>query len=514
MIIDDRSYDVLIIGSGAGGGTLAGALAASGRSVLLLERGGVMALADQNVADVDLFRKDRYHPGEQWFGPDGDPFSPQTVYAIGGNTKIWGGVLERMREREFGPLALQEGPLPSWELSYADVAPYYDRAEALYRVHGQAGSDPTAPPRSGPFPQQPRPLDPLMAELRGALERAGTHPHPLPLSWSTSPLDPTGDAELFGVDLARATAEARADASASAAVTVRERARVRRLHVSPSGREVRGVEAEIDGQRWLFSAQLVVLAAGAINSAEILLRSANDRHPQGLANGSGQVGRNLMKPQLTAILQRAAAPSSGREARCLGVHDFYWGDSNVSFPLGTIQSGGGVLQDPLFAESPPVLSLVTRLLPSAVLERLAGRSICWWASSPVRPDPANRVTLRGESLQIDYTANNREAHDRLVYRWLDTLEAVEADPLNTVVQPFPIHPRGEAPLSAIGQVCGTCRMGSDPTSSVVNLQGQCHELANLYIADASTFPSCPAVGIGLTVIAQALRLADHVQALI
>ncbi len=501
MIIDDRSYDVIIIGSGAGGGTLAGALAAGGRSVLLLERGGVMALADQNVADVDLFRTDRYHPGEPWFGPDGDPFAPQTLYTIGGNTKIWGGVLERMREREFGPLALQEGPVPDWGLRYADLAPYYERAEALYRVHGQAGSDPTAPPRSGAYPLAPRPLDPLMAELRDALERAGTHPHPLPLSWSTSPLDPTGDAELFGVDLARD----------STAVTVRPGARVRQLHVSPSGREVRGVEAEIEGQRWLFSGQLVVLAAGAINTAELLLRSASDSHPQGLANGSGQVGRNLMKPQLTAILQRSAAASSGREARCLGVHDYYWGDRNVAFPLGTIQSGGGVLQDPLFAESPPVLSLVTRLLPNAVLERLAGRSICWWASSPVRPDPANRVTLRGESLQIDYTANNREAHERLVYRWLDTLQTVEADPLNRVVQPFPIHPRGEAPLSAIGQVCGTCRMGSDPAGAVVDLQGRSHQVANLYLADASTFPSCPAVGLGLTVIAQALRLADHLQ---
>ena len=502
MIIDDRHYDVIVIGSGAGGGTLAGQLAASGRTVLLLERGGSMPLADQNVADVDLFRKDRYHPGEQWFGTDGDPFSPQTIYALGGNTKIWGGVLERMREREFAAVPLQEGTVPGWELTYGDLAPYYERAEALYRVHGKAGVDPTEPPRNGDYPFQPKPIEPFMQELRSCLERQGTHPYDLPLSWSESAADPSGDAELFGVDPARQ----------AATVTVRERTRVRRLHVNPSGHEVRGVEAEIDGNTWLFSADAVVLAAGAINSAEILLRSATEHHSRGLANGSDQVGRNLMKPQLTSVIQLAAAANSGRYGRSLGITDYYWGDQNVSFPLGSIASGGGVLQDALFAESPPVLSLVTKLMPSFGLEQLASRSVVWWATSAVRPDPHNRLTLRGNHLQIHYLPNNREAHDRLVYRWIDTLKQVEADPLCQVVKPAPTHPRGEAPLTVMGSVCGTCRMGSNPATSVVDLQGRCHELTNLWIADASVFPSCPSVPIGLTVIANALRIGDHLLA--
>jgi choline dehydrogenase-like flavoprotein len=500
MIIDDQHYDVIVIGSGAGGGTLVGQLAASGRRVLLLERGGAMALADQNVADVDLFRKDRYHPGEMWFGPDGDPFNPQTIYALGGNSKIWGAVLERMREREFAGEPLQEGPVPAWEVSYHELAPYYERAEQLYRVHGRSGADPNGPPRQADYPLPPRPIEPFLEDLRAALQRHGTHPYDLPLSWSEQAEDPSGDAEVFGV----------APARREATVTVRERARVRCLHVNPSGREVRGVEAEIDGQAWLFSAHQVVLAAGAINTAEILLRSASDQHSRGLANGSDQVGRNLMKPQLTAILQLATAPNSGRYPRSLGVSDYSWGDRNVSFPLGTIQSGGGVLQDALFAESPPVLSLITKLLPGFGLNRLASRSISWWAMSAVRPDPENRVTLRGASLQIQYLPNNREAHDRLVYRWMDTLQKVEEDPACTVVKTAPIRPRGEAPLSAMGQVCGTCRMGSDPATSVVDRQGRCHELTNLWIADASVFPSCPSVGIGLTVIANALRISEAV----
>jgi len=502
MIIDDQHYDVIVVGSGPAGSTLVRQLGLAGRKVLLLERGRSMPLQDQNVADVDLFRKYRYHPGEQWFGSDGDPFPPQMVYALGGNSKIWGGVLERLREREFEGLPLQEGNSPDWELRYGDLAPWYDKAEDLYRVHGRRGVDPSEPKRHSEYPHAPRPIEPFMEEVRLGLQRQSLHPYDLPLSWSESAQDPSGDAERFGLD----------PIAGQAGVTLRTGAAVTALHVSPSGHEVRGVEALIDGQSWLFQGHHVVLAAGAINSAVILLRSVNERHPRGLGNGSDQVGRNLMKPQLTSILQLAAASNSGRYSRSLAVSDFLWGDVNVSFPLGMIQNGGGVLQDPLFAESPPVLSLVTRLLPDFGLEQLAARSISWWASSPVRPDTHNRVSLRGDRLQITYQPNNREAHDRLVYRWIDVLKALEADPLTQVVTPAPTHPRGEAPLSVLGYACGTCRMGSNPATSVVDLEGRSHEIANLSIADASILPGCPTVGPGLTLIALALRLADRLVA--
>ena len=502
MIIDDRHYDFIIIGSGAAGGTMARSLASGGHAVLLLERGQQMPLADQNVADVDLFRKDRYHPKEQWFGTDGDPFSPQTIYALGGNTKIWGGVLERLRDQEWAGLTLQAGQAPGWGLSQGEFEPWYDQAESLYRVHGQRGIDPTEPAAARPYDFAPRPVEPFFEELRLAFGRQGVRPYPLPLSWSESAADPSGDAELFGVDLA----------CASTSFVVRSGAEVRRLHVNPSGTEVRGVEALVDGQSWIFMGHQVVLAAGAINSPAILLRSATDRHPRGLANGSDQVGRNLMKLQLTSILQLSTEPNSGRYPRSFAINDYLWGDKNVSFPLGAIQNGGGVLQDALFAESPPVLSLVTKLLPNFGLNQLASRSISWWAMSPVLPDPHNRVSLRGDRIQVTYQPNNREAHDRLVYRWIDTLKAVEADPECHVVKEAPTHPRGEAPLSAIGYSCGTCRMGDNPATSVVDLQGRSHELANLTIADASVFPACPAMGFGLTVIANALRIAEGLKA--
>ncbi len=505
MIIDDTLYDVLVIGGGAAGATLAADLAEAGRRVLVLERGTRLPLIDQNVADIDLFRKQRYHPEQPWFGSDGDPFYPQMVYAHGGNTKIWAAVLERLREAEFAGVEMQEGRSPDWQLRYGDLAPFYDRAEALYRVHGQAGADPTAPPRRGAYPHPPRPIEPVLEQLRGDLQRQGLHPYTLPLSWSENPVDPSGDAELFGI--ARALA-------APTPVVLRSGAVVEALHVDPAGQEVKGVEARIGSDRWLFRSHQVVLAAGAINTAAILLRSVGDSHAHGLANGSGQVGRNLMKPQLTAILQRASAPNSGRYSPALGLTDYYWGDKNVRYALGSIRNGGGVLQDPLFAESPPLLSLVSRLLPDGALEWLADRSITWWAMSAVLPDPDNRVTVRGDRIDVAYLANNREAHDRLVYRWLDTIQTTEADPRTEVVQRAPIYPRGEAPLSVMGFACGTCRMGSDPARSVVNLEGRCHDLGNLWIADASVFPSCPAVGPGLTVIAHALRVAEQLRAVL
>ncbi|MFM8604386.1 MAG: FAD-dependent oxidoreductase [Cyanobium sp.] len=505
MIIDDTTYDVVVIGSGAAGGTLAAELAEAGRSVLLLERGEGLPLVDQNVAALDLFRKQRYHPPEPWFGSDGDPFRPQMVYARGGNTKIWAAVLERLRQEEFEGVVMQEGRSPHWPLRYADLAPWYERAETLYRVHGQAGEDPTAPPRAGAYPHAPRPMEPVLEQLRIDLARQGVQPYHLPLSWSESEEDPSGDAELFGVERAVAPAS-----EGGRPATLRSGAVVEALHVDPSGRRVKGVEARIGDDRWLFQGHQVVLAAGAVNTAAILLRSAGERHPRGLANGSDQVGRNLMKPQLTAILQRASQPNSGRYTPTLGLTNYYWGDRNVDYALGSIRNGGGVLQDPLFAESPPLLSLVSRLLPDPALEWLADRSITWWAMTAVLPDPENRVTVRGDRIDVAYLANNREAHDRLVYRWLDTMQKTEADPATTVVQRAPIYPRGEAPLSVMGLACGTCRMGHDPDTSVVNSEGRCHELANLWIADASVFPGCPAVGPGLTVIANALRVGRAV----
>ena len=510
MIVDDHHYDFIIIGSGAGGAPLAAELSRKGKWVLVLERGGQLPLDQTYIEGVDLFKKTRYHPeNEKWFGPDGDPFSPQTSYALGGNTKIWGAVLQRMRVNDFLELPLQEGLSPSWPFGYNELEKYYEFAEKLFKVHGKAGCDKTEPPRRLlDYDLPSRPIEPFLASIRDGLIRCGCNPYDLPLSWSepssyetfSSPkcsFFPRGDAQLFGLyEADRRRLE------------LKTNAKVNRLHINPNGRAVKSVEVDIDGETWLFSSDCVVLAAGAINTPVILLRSKTNKYPHGLANSSDQVGRNLMNLQMTCILQRATSANSGIFSRSLGINDYYWGDKNVDFPLGHIQSGGGVLQDALFAESPPLLSLITKLIPDLGLRRLASRSISWWAMTEVLPDSENRVWLNDDQIRINYLHNNLEAHDRLVHRWLDTLNFLEKDPLSTVVTRTPTHPRGSAPLSVVGYACGTCRMGQNPMDSVVDENCKCHDLDNLYISDASVFPSCPSIGHGLTVIALALRLAN------
>jgi choline dehydrogenase-like flavoprotein len=166
-----------------------------------------------------------------------------------------------------------------------------------------------------------------------------------------------------------------------------------------------------------------------------------------------------------------------------------------------------VLQDAIFAESPPVLSLITKFMPNFGLKQLATRSIAWWAMTEVLPDPKNRVEVKNGKLTVHFAANNAEAHDRLVYRWLDVLKAVEKD--SSLFSRSGLHPRGEVPLPVMAYQCGTCRMGTDATTSVLDINCRAHELDNLYVVDSSFMPSSPSVGNALTVIANALRVGDH-----
>ena len=264
MIIDDHHYDFIIIGSGAGGATLASQLSKEGKWVLVLERGGQLPLEEQNIIGTDLFRKTRYHPkGENWLGPDGDPFAPQTVYALGGNTKIWGAVLERMRSEDFDDLSLQDGNSPAWPITYEELEPFYGKAEEIYNVKGSQGIDKTEPERSMGYENPPKSIDPLFKEIQNILIEEGFNPYYLPISWPENSQDidfdkcamfQKGDSQLYGIYN-----------SDQDFLKIKTNAKVLKLDVNSSGKSVKGVEAEIDGDKWLFSSDIVILAAGAIN---------------------------------------------------------------------------------------------------------------------------------------------------------------------------------------------------------------------------------------------------------
>lgn len=494
MIIDDQYYDFIIVGTGAGGGTLAQALAPTGKRILILERGDFMPLEEQNRANVDMFKRDRYHAPEQWYDKDGEPFSPQTNYAVGGNTKIYAAALMRLRDRDFEAVQHQGGLSPAWPLGYSDFEPYYSAAEQLYQVHGDLSGDPTEPDHSQGYPHGPEPYGEAMEDTVGAIADLGLHPTPLPRTLTDRADDPTGDSQVFGIDLALQ----------HDTVTLKVNARVTALHTNSSGQRVRAVQATLGEQTFLFLGDRVILACGAVNSALLLLQSANEKHPDGLANSSGLVGRYLMKQSMTAIIQRSQ-PNSGCFGRSVSINDFYWGDQDFEYPMGHIENIGGLLQDVIYAESPPVLSVLAKLMPGAGLAQLAKRSIGWWAQTEALPDADNRVRWNGTKPFLDYQQNNLEAHDRLVYRWIEVLKSIDAQRSN-------LYPKGEVPLQVVAHQCGTCRFGEDPATSVLDLNCRTHDLENLYVVDSSFFPSSGSVSPALTIIANALRVGDHLKA--
>ncbi|MEM7725712.1 MAG: GMC family oxidoreductase [Cyanobacteria bacterium P01_A01_bin.45] len=490
MIIDDQYYDVIIIGTGAGGGTLTHKLASTGKKILVLEQGEFLEKESSQLVDVEVFKKENFHVSEQWYDSDRELFSPQTSYSVGGNTKIYSGVLQRMRERDFEEVQHQDGISPEWELKYKDFEPYYTQAEKLYQAHGQTGDDLTEPPRSEDFPFPVVDCQPQVEDICDRISKEGLHPAYLPIGVGEQGRT---DSEDTGISPA---------ITANDNVTLRTKAKVLWLHTNPSGKEVKAVEAQIGEQSYLFMGDIIVLSCGAINSAGLLLRSKNEKYPQGLANSSGLVGCNLMKQLMTVVVQLTSTSNSGLFQRTRYINDFYWGDENFSYPMGHIQNSGGILQDVIFAESPPILSVATKLMPGFGLKQLAKRSIGWWLQTEDLPRPKNRVSVEGSKLCLDYTPNNTEAHDRLIYRWIDVLKSVDANKQN-------IYPRGETPISVVAHQSGTCRFGEDAKTSVLNLNCRTHDIDNLYVVDSSFFPSISATSPALTVIANALRVGEH-----
>ncbi|MDY6902361.1 MAG: GMC family oxidoreductase [Cyanobacteriota bacterium] len=490
MIIDDQHYDVIIIGTGAGGGTLARKLAPTGKKILVLEQGKFLEKESSQLVDVEVFKKENFHAPEQWYEEDGDTFSPQTSYSVGGNTKIYSGVLQRMRERDFEKVQHQDGFSPEWDVKYKDFEPYYTEAEKLYQVHCKTSDDFTEPPRSEAFPHHTVKNEPQIESICLDISKQGLHPAYLPIGVGN--LGRT-DSEDTGISPALKLHEN---------LKLKKRAKVLRLLTNASGTEVKAVEAKIGEQSFLFSANIVVVSCGAINSAALLLRSKNEKHPQGLANSSDLVGRNLMKQLMTVLVQISNTPNSGLFQRTRYINDFYWGDENFPYPMGHIENSGGILQDVIFSESPPLLSVAAKLMPGFGLKQLAKRSIGWWLQTEDLPSPKNRVSVKGEKLYLNYTVNNTEAHDRLIYRWIDILKSIDGNNQT-------IYPRGQTPIEVVAHQSGTCRFGEDRRTSVLDLNCRTHDIDNLYVVDSSFFPSISATSPCLTVIANALRVGEH-----
>ena len=495
-----HGFDLVIIGSGAGGGTVAQALAPSGAGILLLERGGFVPREPENWDPTAVWKDLRYRTTEQWLDRDGRPFLPYTHYCVGGNTKFWGGVLYRLRKEDFEAVEHLDGVSPAWPIDYVTLEPYYERAERLYQVHGEAGHDPTEPPR-GPYPHPPIPHAPEIAETVERLREQGLHPAPLPLGL-IDPGEPDGCILCNTCNSFPCQRHAKSEADVCCVrpatgeenVTLWTGAFARRLLTDASGRRVVAVEVERDGETLRVEAPLVVVACGAVNSAALLLRSAGDRHPDGLGNSSGLVGRRYMA-HLATMMQGFHPLRINRAVfqKTVGINDFYFGGPHTRYPLGQIQSQGrthGVMGQ-----------TVVPWVPLWAYDAWMARGVDWLALSEDLPRRDNRVTVGADTrIRLEYRPNNGRAHRRLVLEMRRILRRLGY---------WVIMTHSHKAKNTTHQ-CGTLCFGTDPRTSVLDAYCRSHDVENLFVVDASFFPSSAAVNPGLTIAAQALRVADHI----
>jgi choline dehydrogenase-like flavoprotein len=512
-------YDLIVIGSGPGGASLAHRLAPTGKRILMLERGDYLPRTRANWDAQTVFVDGAYQAAETWYGADGREFHPGLHYYVGGNSKVYGAALLRLRERDFDEVKHAGGVSPAWPLKYADFEPYYTAAERLFHVHGRRGEDPTEPRSSGPYPHPPVSHEPAVQALHDSLQSAGLHPFHLPLGILLDERDgkptPTSicircdafdgfpcllngkaDAQVICVDPALA---------AHPNLTLLTGAYASRLETDASGRTVTGVVCQRGGREERYSADLVVVACGALSSALLLLRSANERHPQGLANGSGQVGRNYMRHNQSILMALMRKPNDTVFQKTLAVSDYYFGADDWPYPLGLIQMCATSHGAQIRGEALPGW---LEWVPKMPFEEMARHSMDFWLSSEDLPHPDNRIFYDGGRVVLDLKENNLEGHHRLKKKLEAMLSGAGAHP---VLMERSLYLGKNIPIGGTAHQAGTARFGTDPASSVLDLDCRAHELDNLYVADASFFPSIGAVNPTLTIIANALRVADGIK---
>jgi choline dehydrogenase-like flavoprotein len=503
-------YDVIIIGTGAGGGTLAHKLAPSGKRILLLERGGYLPREQENWDSREVFGKARYVTGDRWVAGDGERFRPHAQYFVGGNTKFYGAILFRLRERDFGEVRHYGGISPAWPIDYATMEPYYAEAERLYLVHGQAGEDPTEPPRSGPFPHPAVAHEPRIQQLHDDLLAAGHKPFHLPVGVDLDESDPeTGRCvRCDRFDGFPCLTDGKADAHVRCVrptlgrpnVTLKIHSKVTRLETDASGGAVTGVVVDRRGATETYRADIVVVSCGAAESPALLLRSASDAHPGGLANSSDQVGRNYMAHINSGVIAISQWPNHTKFQKTLGLNDFYWGAPDSELPLGHIQMLGKSDRGILRAGAP-------WFAPGLALDYIAGHAIDFWLTTEDLPLADNRITVDREgTIHLSKVFRNEEPHRRLLGKLKGLLGHIGCS--ERMIPRFSVLDQ-RIPLAGIAHQCGTLRFGEDPATSVLDVNCRAHDLDNLYVVDTSFFPSSSAVNPALTAMANALRVGDH-----
>ena len=491
-----NTFDIIIIGSGAGGGTIARELAGTGARILIVERGDFVPQEDQNWDPASVWKDLRYRTTETWLDEAGRSFRPYMHYCVGGNTKFWGTVMYRLRPEDFKEMQHADGVSPAWPIDYDTLAPYYDRAEAMYEVHGEVGLDPTEGPRN-PYPFPAIPHATVVGAIVEQLRAQGLHPSPLPLGLRENcifcntcnsfpcKIHAKSDAEICAVR----------PATAMGNVTLWVNATARKLVTDSSGQKVEAVEIDRSGVVERVSAPLVIVSCGAVNSAALLLRSASDKHPNGLANSSGLVGKRYMAH--LATMMQGFHPFKVNDAvfqKTVAINDFYLKGRRVKYPLGAIQSQGrthGVMAQTVVPQ-----------VPLWAYEAWVARGVDWLTMTEDLPTIENKVTVEPNGqIRLHYRPNNLVAHQELV----DETKRILGELGFWIVMSHSHKAKNTT------HQCGTLVFGTDPAESVLDTYCRTHDVDNLFVVDASFFPSSAAVNPGLTIVAQAIRAADHIK---
>ncbi|MEO8147506.1 MAG: GMC family oxidoreductase [Bacteroidia bacterium] len=503
-------YDIIIIGTGAGGSTIAHKLAPSGKKILILERGDFIPREKENWDPVEVAAKGRYRTKEKWFDKNNEAFEPYTHYCVGGNTKMYGAALLRLRQNDFKEVKHFDGVSPAWPINYNDLEKYYSEAEQLYSVHGHHGYDPTEPYSSTSYPFPALKMEDDMRELFTQFQSLGYHPFPCPIAVrideNKKGASPVHLCNFDGFpDLTEAKADAHVVALQNALshpnVTLMRNCLAEKLITDASGKRVVSVEVIHNSKKIILSADSIIVSCGAINSAALFLKSTNDKHPYGLANSSDQVGRNYMAHNNGALIVVSQKENRSQFQKAFGVADFYHGNDENKFPLGAIQLMGKTDYDTLN-------SLAKDVLPGMSAEEISTHSIDFWITAEDLPRAENRVTLTDDgSIKLSVTQANREAYNRLKTKLKSIISKIAEKDEEFKDAVYIGYDLG---VSGVSHQNGTLRFGTDAQTSVLDVNCKTHDLENVYVVDASFFPSCGAVNPSLTIMANALRVGEHI----
>jgi choline dehydrogenase-like flavoprotein len=515
---EDHVWDVIVIGTGAGGATAGFNLARLGRSVLFVERGKLVrqahSLAPGNpfswTGDPENALNQGWWPRPFYRQEDGAlvPTKAPIGCGAGGSTALFNGVMDRFRPQDFSPRRFfpdaPDASLPeAWPVSYEEMVAFYERAERLYRVRGT--QDPLAP--TGTSLLEPPPPSTRELAIFGALKAAGLHPYRIHYALE----------QVLGCDGCAGRLcphPCRNDAARICLYPALEQYRAmilpncRAIRLEERARVVEQAICDWNGRRVALRARIFILAANAFLTPALLQRSANDRFPNGLANSSGLLGRNLMLHASSHVyvrLRRAPGDDLGMNYG-LSLNDFY---IYKGVKMGNLHAHPVI--DPAQLTRFLARSNVLKRLPGRVLSRIAsmapflGRP--WTAFSAILEDlpyPENRVAAKaGSDEDIVYAYRYPPELRRRAQLMIDGFER-EVD---TVLDVRRLEPSGELNGS---HACGTCRFGNDPRSSVLDRDSRAHDLDNLYVLDASFFPSSGGINPSLTIVANCLRATDKI----